>query len=36
MKIKSFTLLACLCVMTLSGIASAQTPTAEDYMKWPA
>ncbi|WP_372898043.1 alpha-L-fucosidase [Stieleria sp.] len=34
MKIKSFTLLACLCAMTLLGIASAQTPTAEDHMKW--
>ena len=34
MKMKSTTLLGCLAVFMLSGIASAQTPTVEDRMKW--
>ncbi len=34
MMMKSFTLLGCLGVLMLSGIASAQTPTVEDRMEW--
>ena len=34
MRVKSFTLLGCLGVLMLSGIASAQTPTVDEQMQW--
>ena len=34
MKMKSFTLLGCLCVLMLSGIATAQTDATEERMQW--
>ena len=34
MKMKSFTLLACLCISMLPGIATAQTDTIAERMEW--